>query len=506
MSVSTADNMSHDRDFIETGTTQMSPVTEADPVNTSSEQMEPNESVFDTLEEKSESDTRIYCNNIRGIDFDKDGGTWNDICGTLKGIQADVACLSELNKDTSQYRVADLMRQGCIKIFVHYKLSTSTTSIRSKTEWKPGSTALLSMRDITSRFHSYHSNKLGRWTSTTFNGLDGHTITIVSAYQPCKNKKIGSFSVASQQETIRHTEALEQGTERQSARKLFIADLLTYLTKIQANDGSILLVGDFNEAIGSNTSGMAKISRVCKLGDAFLYQHGINDRPATWHEDSKRIDYALASPSIMHAITACGYDPFGYRIDSDHRGFFMDFNTEKLFRNGTFPMAPLSKRDFTASDPKNVVNYIIAKGSELSDHHNLAARITALNSLTEPNDDLAKQLDRDMVRASNHAAKTCRKQHQEPWSPALAKGWGLVHYYKVIFSMHKTGRDTNAVLERIKNKFKILEEAPTTMEDAQTLLKKAQTELKQIRKAAESLREAFLDRLIGATNITDDKN
>jgi hypothetical protein len=50
-----------------------------------------------------------------------------------------------------------------------------------------------------------------------------------------------------------------------------------------------------------------------------------------------------------------------------------------------------------------------------------------------------------------------------------------------------------------------MEEEPVTLQDAQRLLLEAQSELRQVRKAAEALREAFLDRLIGAMNITDDK-
>jgi hypothetical protein len=52
---------------------------------------------------------------------------------------------------------------------------------------------------------------------------------------------------------------------------------------------------------------------------------------------SKRIlqSLILASPEVVTACTAAGYDPYNFRFSGEHRGMYLDLNTIALLGNET---------------------------------------------------------------------------------------------------------------------------------------------------------------------------
>jgi hypothetical protein len=59
----------------------------------------------DTLQNKADNVTRIYIQNVNGIQIQKDGGQFDVLCKIVKEVQADVLCIQEHNLDTTQYEV-----------------------------------------------------------------------------------------------------------------------------------------------------------------------------------------------------------------------------------------------------------------------------------------------------------------------------------------------------------------------------------------------------------------
>jgi hypothetical protein len=90
-------------------------------------------------------------------------------------------------------------------------------------------------------------------------------------------------------------------------------------------------MGDFNEdfddhhggGLRSVTGGLVDLMKV-KIG---------HQRFSTYVTGQTRIDFALATPIVVAACTKAGYEPFRYRFETDHRGFFMDFDNSILFGN-----------------------------------------------------------------------------------------------------------------------------------------------------------------------------
>jgi hypothetical protein len=54
---------------------------------------------------------------------------------------------------------------------------------------------------------------------------------------------------------------------------------------------------------------------------------------------------------------------------SNHRGMFMDMDTEMLFGNLDNDLASMQYRDFKATDPKAVTEYLQGIGTYLKDNN-----------------------------------------------------------------------------------------------------------------------------------------
>ena len=65
-----------------------------------------NDFVGDMMEENYDDQrTRIYIQNLNGLNWDKDGGKWPYICEMIDSNKIDVACFTELNTDTNRYNI-----------------------------------------------------------------------------------------------------------------------------------------------------------------------------------------------------------------------------------------------------------------------------------------------------------------------------------------------------------------------------------------------------------------
>jgi hypothetical protein len=101
------------------------------------------------------------------------------------------------------------------------------------------------------------SDKWGRWVTQTFQGRNGKRLIVINAYQVV-NKTIlpGKITVASQQQSL----LIQESASTTNPRTAFRRDLSTLIQNYCEKEYKILLLGDFNEAFGSDPEGMAKIA------------------------------------------------------------------------------------------------------------------------------------------------------------------------------------------------------------------------------------------------------
>ena len=465
----------------------------------------PSEFVGDTMDENSDHDTtRIYIQNLNGLCWNKEGGRWPYICEMLSSIQVDVACFSEINTDTNRYDVRRTMESICQQQFDKNCLVMAATSIKTTTTYKPGGTAILTCNSITNTVCKHSRDRLGRWASICLQLTPTKRLRIISAYQVCNNSRPGHNTAASQQ-VVQHI--LERSGQQQlssNPRQLFIHDLQQFVRQSQTNGELIVLAGDFNDDISGSNSGMHKLAQTCELIDLFSRRLGTTSHPSTYQRGSKRLDYVLLSPALYDGVQAAGYDPFGYRLPSDHRGMYVDFCTSRLFDHIPPELPAAAKREFKTSSPEVIQKYIMAKIKYLRDHK-FFERLSTLENLQLPNHDLAESLDRDLQRASHHAARKCTKKSKPPWSPILARSWAELHYYRLLLAASKSPANYQLSIQKLRDQWPELPDArEMTAEELHEKQKQALLSLKHQRSEAQQLREEFLIRQHAQSLEVDD--
>jgi hypothetical protein len=197
----------------------------------------------------------------------------------------------------------------------------------------------------------------GRWVVQQFTGKGDRRISIFSVYQPVdKTARPGTITVAAQQASLLR---LSQDSVL-NPRTAFHRDLLKVLHEYMGKGCLLIVIGDFNESLGSDLDGMSKIASQLGLIDLMSSRHS-SKPPATYVRGTKRLDYALASPSVGDALVSAGYEEFNAHIGSYHRGFFFNFDTNVLFGSETQQLASREKRALSSYNIHQVTEYIREK-------------------------------------------------------------------------------------------------------------------------------------------------
>jgi hypothetical protein len=296
--------------------------------------------------EKSVDHTRFLGHNINGLKLDLEGGNFTELCRVIKEIQADVVGISEHNIDSTQHYVQQLCYNALQQNLPRSKLTLGTTSI-STTEhiYKPGGTLTISSGNIVSRVIETGSDEFVRWTFQTFAGCNDRTLALINAYQVCDKSQTqrGRSTAASQQESLLR----QRGASDPDSRKHFRTDLMEFLQHLKTSKHHILLIRDFNKALGEDENGMCKLCSEIGLINLMAQMHG-SSGPATYSQGKKRLDYALGSTKVSEALCrCCGYEPFHQRMFSDHQAYHLEFGSD------TPELPPIAFRDIESKSPSS---------------------------------------------------------------------------------------------------------------------------------------------------------
>ena len=314
----------------------------------------------DILSEKSSSYTRLHVSNVNGIPLDT-------LCKLHIEIQADLFCWQEHNLDTTQLAVRSILYDTARQYWPRNCMVFGTTPITFHTRYKFGGTFILSTGNLSGRVVKQTRDTMGRWVVQELIGSQGRKIAIVSAYQPVDKTIIpGTTTVAAQQHSllVQAQDAIIQ------PRQAFRRDLLAMLQNLrQAQCELLLVLGDFNEAFGSDPEGMSKIAGQLGLVDIMASRHS-SPLPTTFTPGIKCcLDYGLATQHVCDALQHARYEAFNARVHSDHRGYFMDFDTKHLFGTDNPDLVSPSKRGLRSNNIHQVTAYIKKKYALLLAHN-----------------------------------------------------------------------------------------------------------------------------------------
>ncbi len=348
--------------------------------------------------------------------------------------------MAETNSAWDHFHLRHTFHASARKQFQLHKVSFSSPSalidpIPDTESFQSGGTLTLATNNLVpmalGETHNDPSG-LGRWSSITLRGKEDHILTIFTAYRVCKGN-IQSSPVGSSfsREYVHHK---QNGHPNPQPRKTFLTDITNTIQNLQTKGHAILLMLDSNGTLKDDND-LQQLLLDCDLSDL----HQFAPSPSTYiGSQHRRIDHMLGCPQTLSALTASGSLSYAEGPQSDHRGLFVDLDTNSLLKqdNKSPSISPSASRPLKSGNPEAVATYHEAMLQYYADHQmetRLHALIEAKDSLPTPTlRKLLETWDADQGRAMKHA-ETLVERPKKPyaWSPTLRNAGLLCRYWRL---------------------------------------------------------------------------
>ena len=276
---------------------------------------------------------------------------------------------------------------------------------------------------------------MGRWTGFTLRGRHQTLITILSAYRVSQSSpsRLGHDTAFHQQ--WRH---LRQTQESPNPRQQFLQDIKTHILQLRQQNHEIILMIDANETITTQNT-WTHFLQDTQLHDIMTIRHPYTQPPNTHIRGSHRIDFIVATEGILPSIQKTGILPFDQGpIHSDHRGQFLDLNSNLLFHMDIPTLNRTPWRNLRTTDTAARHRYCVKLSQNLNTKRVFER---AQHLLDIPSHRFRKHhhlildaLDQDITQAMLQAEKQCRRR-APPWSPLLAYHYALVRFWQLQVSI-----------------------------------------------------------------------
>jgi exonuclease III len=462
--------------------------------------------VGDILQDKPDHVLRLYVQNVNGIKLDKDKVQFTSLLRHMSLIQADYFAFVETKRETQHHSLHQQLQHSLSRSFNHHRSVFATSPQKIDTYSKPGGVSCTIANDLVGRVADLSKDILGRWTTTKLVRKDGKFINIITAYQ-CVPHILGRHHTrtvyAQQWAALR---ALDQQID---PRKAFIADLKSHILALHNKRETIILGGDFNEILGADNTGLLSILRAGDLVDTIHMNHPSEIDVPKYKRGGNRIDFIFISRHASEAVVACGAEPFGARIQSDHRGLFLDLDSRVLSGRLLSLMAPHALCGLQSRNSTDVTRYV----DYLHEHfesHNIYAKARALNARPILCPTQANALDRLITEGMLGAEKRVKKKRQLPWSPELIQAVEQVTLWKQAVTSCLNDVDMTAQINHTLRNLDTQIDLPADLESRRQGLKESLTSLRCISAHAAEKRRQFLNLTIisheAANTLADDKS
>ena len=200
----------------------------------------------------------------------------------------------------------------------------------------------------------------------------------------------------------------------------------------------------------------------------------------------------------MEVLKAAGYEAFGHRIASDHRGYFFDFDTAALFGSDTQELAIRQRRPLSSRNAKQVTAYIRSKHELLSKCDGIRRSMRLSNPGNRHA--FANRLDQDVLEASLQAEKRIPQFDEPVWFAALARARQYVSILTKQLTALRTGRDYHRILETeiqlLDQHYESPLELPDTIAGCSSVLRQAKKAVAEIVASSTERRDQELQRRI----------
>ena len=428
----------------------------------------------DLMLQKPSTCYRLISQNINRISYDTAGGDLQEICSTINLIGADIANFQEVNLETRNYQVNMTIEKLLTRQWSTSKSYVASTSqVHVGSLYKPGGTMILSNGPLSYRVTGHSTDAYGRWCTTNFALKNKEILTVISAYQVCQTSVASAGSkTAFVQQTIMHR--LKNNPD--NPRTNFVKDIRTLLQSLLQLHHKIIITGDFNEYLSTQSAGLKQVFVDNDLIDPVQLRHGLAHEVPTYARGRRRVDYMFVSSSIIPYIKSCGYDPFNEHICSDHRMMFLDID-KSLFATEISAIKPPSQRGIRGNDACNIQVYIPYL-HRLCIDQNLFTKMATINALPLPDDALIEQLDAIFSDVLNSADKRCIKRFDTPYSPKLQKLRVAKNIFRMCLHEITCKKNMQPQIDRLQKLLPHPVVLPSTRKEASSFLHQANADLK----------------------------
>jgi hypothetical protein len=420
---------------------------------------------------------RVYCQNVCGI-FDREGIGLESAFKEIKQAGADIFTFNETHGDESNAVARRALRLSKQRMWrdnnedckiVH---SSSTAPVINFT--KPGGNMVGITGSLVGRIRDTITDPYGRWCGYTLIGRDTKEILVLTAYNVSqyKNAKVGEDTLFNQQIALYKLNNIRDP----DPKEIFINELTVLIKQARKEDKDIILTGDFNELVGEDPKGMAKVLAAGDLTDAHEHQHGTVDI-STYTRGTKRLDYVFVTPRLVDHILRSGYESFHARIASDHRGYFVDFALAGFLDRQLPSIFASSSRAIRGTHPSNITKYVEYL-DEYLEERDMYRKVKEQKYWY--NKEKLEKLDRIITRGMLEAEDQCRIHHRQPWSKEVNEVMTTANILRINLSSLKNNIDCSKQIAQkqslLKNEIKV----PDNIIEATTALRLAQKNCRQL--------------------------
>ena len=191
---------------------------------------------------KADGVFRVIGGNPNGIKITEKGGELAEYLEEAKRMSADTVMMYEINLDTQKPKVKQVIHSTCNNLYDHHSITYASSATPSKNQFKPGGTVLCVTENSSGRVTAKGSDDMGRWTYQTLTCKGDKSLTMISAYQVCKQQLVNNSRVSTLTATAQQISALRQQGRDILPRKAFTQDLESFIAHEHGKGNGILFV------------------------------------------------------------------------------------------------------------------------------------------------------------------------------------------------------------------------------------------------------------------------
>ena len=410
----------------------------------------------------------------------------------LKENSIDVIGMAEVNTNWGKNDVENKWRARTRSWWEDSKTVTSY-NIRdcSNSVFQPGGTLTQCINRCTHKVIAAGTDDtgLGRWSWIRFRGCHNVSLTIITAYRPCKPSRSTGVNTTYVQQ-VRYFDELNENREPRTA---LLEDLSTFIQQCHQQNDQIILMMDVNQDVA--TPAFTTWLEEQGLQEAIATGRQIQ-APPTYHRGSRQIDGIFTSPTIT--AVRSGFLEFG-NFPSDHRALWIDVTYNNAF-GCKMEQTVRSEPRRLQSDNPTVRNRWISHMSEFVKQRKLDKKLKNIERHMQLplSEDLAQQYEHILQQREEgwrYADKKCRKLKMGavPYSPTIKKAGATVALWEAVLKKKRRCVFSQSRLRQLERDTGIRNSMHCTIDEATAHLRLAKTKYKRVKKDAKQLRVKFLE-------------